>query len=70
MHFTRTEHAPPVLTVPDTTSALRADFRVLRHYNNAAGSMAEVRDEKDAVEAAAQREPEAHKRHLYHRRLK
>lgn len=29
----------------------RADFRVLRHYNNAAGSMAEVRGRNDAAEA-------------------
>lgn len=43
--LTSPKHTSSVLTVPDTTFALRADFRVLRHYNNAAGSMAEVRDE-------------------------
>lgn len=34
---------PSVVVVRDTTSMFQADFRVLRHYNNAADSMAEVR---------------------------
>lgn len=42
---------PPVVVVRDTTSMFRADFRVLRHYNNAADSTAEVRGRNDAVEA-------------------
>lgn len=40
-----------VVVVRDSTSMFRADFRVLRHYNNAAGSMAAVRGRNDAAEA-------------------
>lgn len=39
------------VVVRDTTSMFQADFRVLRHYNNAADSMAEVRGRNDAVKA-------------------
>lgn len=42
---------PSVVVVCDTTSMFQADFRVLRHYNNAAESMAEVRGRNEAVKA-------------------
>lgn len=60
---------PSVVVVRDTTSMFQADFRVLRHYNNAAESMAEVRGRNEAVKAIPQRKHIAEKCHLNFRSI-
>ncbi len=44
--FNRSNKAPSSSRGPTPPPCSKQTFRVLRHYNNAAGSMAEVRDEK------------------------
>lgn len=46
------QSSPSVVVVRDSTSMFRADFGVLRHYNNAAGSMAAVRGRHEHIGGA------------------